>query len=290
MYMLGSASFVPDLMKENQASADFTRTMQACPICGVGLSPNERYPQYICSPCASEAVDKNRRQVVFLNTHIGGGILAQYRDTDEIYESCECYIRGVRCLAEESHMGGIVMQPLRKQITATLNSWHVSVAAESLVACLFARLGYDVSVQYGANQPEYDLMISRGDRSAKVSVKGSKDGSWGLTQKYLQDANYAHAIAQWEAAHSSRTIFALVQFQGVELNELPRVYVATPREIANRLRETARGRGDTILYEKKEWTLRAYAAGTVDAIPENWRFSEERVGQLMDMVVFSPIA
>lgn len=190
-------------------------------------------------------------------------------------------------MAEEAHMGGTVIQPLRKQSPATLNSWHVSVAAESLVACSFARLGYDVSVQYGANQPEYDLMISRGDRFAKVSVKGSKDGSWGLTQKYLRDAKYADAIAQWEADHSSRTIFALVQFQGVALDELPRVYVATPMEIANRLRETARGRGDTILYERKEWTVRAYAAGTVDAIPKNWMFSDERVEQLMDMVAFN---
>jgi hypothetical protein len=33
------------------------------------------------------------------------------------------------------------------------SSWHVSVAAEAIAAALFARCGYDVSVQYGANQP-----------------------------------------------------------------------------------------------------------------------------------------
>ena len=40
----------------------------------------------------------------------------------------------------------------------TFSSWHVGVAAEAYAAALFARCGYDVSVQYGANQPEYDLI------------------------------------------------------------------------------------------------------------------------------------
>jgi hypothetical protein len=61
-------------------------------------------------------------------------------------------------------------------------SWHVAVAAEALAAAQFARCGFDVSIQYGANQPEYDLIVARDDQMLKVSVKGSRDGSWGLTQ------------------------------------------------------------------------------------------------------------
>jgi len=57
-------------------------------------------------------------------------------------------------------------------------SWHVAVAAEAITAALFAQCGYDVSVQYGANQPEYDLMVAKGDRLLKISVKGSQDGGW----------------------------------------------------------------------------------------------------------------
>ncbi len=49
-------------------------------------------------------------------------------------------------------------------------SWHVAVAAEAVAASLFARCGYDVSVQYGANQPEYDLIVAEGERLLKVSV------------------------------------------------------------------------------------------------------------------------
>jgi hypothetical protein len=50
-------------------------------------------------------------------------------------------------------------------------NWHVSTAAEAIAAAQFARLGFNVSVQYGANQPEYDLMVDDGDRTLKISVK-----------------------------------------------------------------------------------------------------------------------
>jgi Holliday junction resolvase-like predicted endonuclease len=69
------------------------------------------------------------------------------------------------------------------------HSWHVATAAEAVVAAQFARCGWDISVQYGANQPEYDLVAVNGDRMLKVSVKGSKDGGWGLTQSYISNAN-----------------------------------------------------------------------------------------------------
>jgi hypothetical protein len=59
---------------------------------------------------------------------------------------------------------------------ANISSFHVGVAAEAFAAGLFARCGLDVSVQYGANQPEYDLVVVKEDRVLKVSVKGSQDG------------------------------------------------------------------------------------------------------------------
>lgn len=57
-----------------------------------------------------------------------------------------------------------------------MNQWQVATAAEAFAAAQFARLGWDVSVQYGANQPEYDLVAVNGDLMLKVSVKGSQDG------------------------------------------------------------------------------------------------------------------
>lgn len=167
-------------------------------------------------------------------------------------------------------------------MTNPVSSWHVSVAAEAVAASLFARCGYDVSVQYGANQPEYDLIVARGERLLKVSVKGSQDGGWGLCQSDLTKgkADYHDAIARWEARHNPRTVFCFVQFGGVALDDMPRVYLANPSEVAARLRSSVKGRGDTILYERHEWTTRARGAGTVETIPPTWRFSPLRIEEL----------
>lgn len=153
------------------------------------------------------------------------------------------------------------------KIEDVFSSWHVGVAAEAIAAALFARIGLDVSVQYGANQPEYDLMVSAGEKILKVSVKGSKDGGWGLTQSFLAKADYQGAIDRWLAKHRPKTVLCLVQFHAVAIDELPRVYLATPNEVADRLRATAKGRGDTILYERKMWTARAVGACSVEEIP-----------------------
>ena len=165
---------------------------------------------------------------------------------------------------------------------AEISPFHIGVAAEAFAAGLFAQCGLDVSVQYGANQPEYDLAVVKGDKLLKVSVKGSQKGSWGLTQSYLKDANYQAAADAWLRRHKPRTVICLVQFKGVALGEAPRVYLATPKEIATRLKETAKGHGDTILYENHRWTARAIGAGSVDRLPESWRFSLKRVEQLLD--------
>jgi hypothetical protein len=66
----------------------------------------------------------------------------------------------------------------------TMRQYHVGVATEAFAAGLFAHAGCDVLVQYGANQPEYDLMITRAGQAFSVSVKGSQDGGWGLIQSY----------------------------------------------------------------------------------------------------------
>ncbi len=164
------------------------------------------------------------------------------------------------------------------------NSWQVATAAEAFAAAQFARCGWDISVQYGANQPEYDLVAVDGDRVLKISVKGSKDGGWGLTQSFLSNANYHAAIDAWLQRHSLKTVFCLVQFKGVPVNALPRIYLATPAEIAAWLKVAAKGRGDTILYESHTWTGRAFAAGTTDAIPASWFFTEQRLNNIANGV------
>jgi hypothetical protein len=65
-----------------------------------------------------------------------------------------------------------------------------------------------------------------------------------------READYHGAIEAWLARHGTRTVFCFVQFEGVALDELPKLYLARPSEIAERLRATAKGRGDSILYEE----------------------------------------
>lgn len=171
--------------------------------------------------------------------------------------------------------------PLPLAVNESLGSWHVGVAAEAFAAAQFARCGIDVSVQYGANQPEYDLIISRGEQLLKVSVKGSQDGGWGLTQSRMKDGDYHAAIRSWLARHARRTVLCFVQFKGIAVSELPRLYLAWPWEVAARMHETARGRGDTILYESHVWGPKAHGAGEVEKVPEGWRFTRDRVLELL---------
>lgn len=166
----------------------------------------------------------------------------------------------------------------------SFTSWHVGVAAEAIAAAQFSRCGFDVSVQYGANQPEYDLIVASGEKFLKVSVKGSKDGGWGLCQSHLETgkANYHDAIEKWLKKHKRQTILCFVQFRDVELTAMPRAYLATPAEVAQRLHDSVKGRGETILHENHKWSPRAEGAGTIEKIPDTWRFSKDRIEQLFD--------
>jgi len=159
-------------------------------------------------------------------------------------------------------------------------SWQVATAAEAFAAAQFARCGWDVSVQYGANQPKYDLVAVDEDAVLKVSVKGSKDGGWGLTQSFIKNADYHGAANKWLSKHSNKTVFCFVQFKNIPVETLPRMYIATPAEVARWLKNAAAGRGDTILYEKHIWTNKAHAAGTTDGIPEEWKFTEKRLQEI----------
>jgi hypothetical protein len=81
----------------------------SCPICGKVGEASPRYPHYICIECAHRAVDEHGRPLQFSNVAVSGGFVARYSDSGEIRESHICYVDGVRCIADEAHMGGIVV-------------------------------------------------------------------------------------------------------------------------------------------------------------------------------------
>ena len=169
-----------------------------------------------------------------------------------------------------------------KKHNREMTQYQVSVAVEGIAAALFAPAGFHVSVQYGANQPGYDLIVERGMKSHLVSVKGSQDGAWGLTQSFLEKgkADYCGAIDKWLQKHDEKLIFCFVQFKNKRIDEMPEVFVATCGEVATHLKKSGGGRGDTVLHIEKIWKS-GKRVGHIDRIPENWRFSRERVEALL---------
>lgn len=167
---------------------------------------------------------------------------------------------------------------MKKSITNEFTSGECSVVGESYTATLFAWAGFDISVQYGANQPEYDLVLVCRKKMLKVSVKGSKDGGWGLTQSHKKDRSYSEAIDYWVSKHTDNTIVSLVQFKDsdFEKGESPRVYIATPKEIGEEMKKIRGGHGNTVLRERHLWQS-GLAKGLSDYIPEEWRFNRERL-------------
>lgn len=150
------------------------------------------------------------------------------------------------------------------------------IAAESFAASLLAQAGYDVLVQYGANQPHYDLVAVKGDRILLVSVKGSQDGGWMLASRYVKKGvGYHQAIDQWLNCQRLDIVFVFVQFQRISIGQAPRVYVARPTEIAEQLKAHRNGQGHGALQEN--WQHNHPGSSYADKIPQSWTFSTERI-------------
>lgn len=160
-----------------------------------------------------------------------------------------------------------------------MTQYQVKIAAEAFAAGFFAHADCDVSVQYGANQPIYDLIVARPGKLVGVSVKGSQDGSWGLTQGHLSQADYQSAIDTWLVRHAE-VIFCFIQFQRVAVGAVPRAYLATSAAVAAHLRGVRGGLGDTILHEQHTYR-RGRAAGVTDTIPAGWLLDRARIDHFL---------
>jgi hypothetical protein len=178
---------------------------------------------------------------------------------------------------------GILSAPLSK--TAT---WPIAVGAEGIAAAQFARCGFDVLVQAGRDKPWYDLVVTKGGNLLKVSVKPSDNGEWPLASGYTRKVAETHgmrvdcrsAVEMWRAGYGSRTVCCLVQFAGVDLHELPRIYLASPDEIAAVMHRISERTGCCTLQEMYEWAG-VDGAGAVEALPDAWHFSRARVQELL---------
>lgn len=80
-----------------------------CPICEAPSVASARYPQQLCPACVHEAVDRNGNSVRFYNTSLSGGFEA-HSSNGKVSDEHACWVRGVRCYADEGHFGGIVIE------------------------------------------------------------------------------------------------------------------------------------------------------------------------------------
>src|SRR6266702_241071 len=134
----------------------------------------------------------------------------------------------------------------------------------------------------------YDLVITKAGNLLKVSVKASDDGGWSLTHSYQRRVDPTgkktdchRAIDLWLDCQGSRTVCCLVQFKGVSIDQLPRIYLASPSELALRMRDTADRLSHAILYEQYEWTSPESGARVAEALPSEWLFSLARIQELL---------
>ena len=168
------------------------------------------------------------------------------------------------------------------------STWPISVGAEAIAAAQFARCGFDVLAQSARDKPWYDFAVTRAGNLLKVSVKASEDGRWNLIQSFARrstepgarSVDCRSAIDFWADSQGSKTICCLVQFEGVTINQMPRIYLAFPNDIAAEMRAASERTGHCALLEKYDWTVegkREYSA-----LPSSWRFSHERIQELLE--------
>jgi hypothetical protein len=165
----------------------------------------------------------------------------------------------------------------------TLTYRHLSSAAQNIAAAEFSLHGFDVLEQAGRALHSHDLSVATSSGMMKVIVHGSLDGLWDLVDPYLvessrpQKSEYHQAINRWRDRHN-RTTCCLVHFDSLNLVGMPRIYLASAAEVAERLHENVDADGEMALRADSRVSGGACCA---EGIPRKWKFSQERISELM---------
>ena len=160
-----------------------------------------------------------------------------------------------------------------------MTPYQVNVAAEGFTAFAMSQAGYDVAMQFGTTQPDWDILAIKGQRTLKLQVKGSQDGGWGLFQSYLQNVDYHGALDTWWTKQLSDIVYVFVQFKNIPVGASPRCYIARPSEILAHMKTTRGGHADTALHENHLYR-RGIGAGHSDIIPASWLFTQKRIDEV----------
>jgi len=160
------------------------------------------------------------------------------------------------------------------ELEAKMTHHQVEVAGEAYAACVFSQAGFDVLVQYGADQPLYDLVVIRDSSALRISVKSSQHPAWGLIQRYKAGRSYEEAADAWLHKQDEQVLYCLVTFAGVDVGQCPRCYLATAREIAEHMK-TAKCKTTTL--SEDHLPKKGAGKGQRFSIPSEWKFSRARI-------------
>jgi hypothetical protein len=120
------------------------------------------------------------------------------------------------------------------------------------------------------------MVAVKGERTLKVSVKGTQLAGWQMTSGFKKGRSYSEAADAWLKKHGDDLVFIFVQFLDIPLGTMPEVFVARAHAVASHLKGGKRGGGDTTLRWKHTW-ISGVAKGCTDTVPEMWKFSQERI-------------
>ena len=85
-----------------------------CPICKQLHKVLSRYKLSICDDCINnfKCYDQNGNIVNFCNESMSGGFVSLHRENgiDVKKQDHICYINNIKCIANESRFGGIIIQ------------------------------------------------------------------------------------------------------------------------------------------------------------------------------------
>jgi hypothetical protein len=83
-----------------------------CPICKTPMPLSERYPLTICNAHYGECHDIQGNVVTYENEDLEGGFVSYHTIGEKIIKRNDgtCFVRGIKCVAGEARMGGIVIQ------------------------------------------------------------------------------------------------------------------------------------------------------------------------------------
>ena len=170
-----------------------------------------------------------------------------------------------------------------------LSPRSISLSAEGIAAAQFARAGFDILPQAAHEKPNFDLAVTRAGALVKMSVRATDSGRWDLVSPFLRGiygsksrrADLQNAVECWLDSQSSRAMCCLVQFGDVPLDQLPRIYLAAPNDVARRMLDTLERTDDASLFETYEWKSPFEDNHRIETLPNAWRFSPERIEELL---------